>query len=155
MTATGRKYELAETQDHWSYNPGSAAVMKYDGGFDKEIVRRAVTAEHPLIRIVTAQKLAADPKWSAEENGEFWDDGVEVAAENKDGKTERAPRHQSLFQEHEYTGHRWGMAIDLSTCTGCNSCMVACQSENNIPVVGRKEVINNREMHWIRIDRYF
>jgi len=143
ISNVGTKFELADVQEHWDMRKGITAI-------GARVTPEGIAKRLPeLVQETTNEELNKNRTWTAgsEEEEEFWDDS------NVD--TNGPKRHLSLFREKEYAGRRWGMAIDLTTCTGCNACMVACQSENNVPVVGKHEIFNNREMHWIRIDRYF
>ena len=95
--------------------------------------------KRPVVRESTLAGWAKDPDWV-----------------DKLAVMPKAQVKNYLWQMPNATeGHQWGMSIDLTTCTGCNACTIACQAENNISVVGKERVFQGREMHWIRLDRYF
>ena len=135
LTKVGRTYSLSATQEHGSME-GRPVVREST----LSELRANVAGEPAPAEGAHAPAPHEAPKGTPSALGVFPED----------------PHHFSLWKEHTYDqGHQWGMTIDLNACIGCNACMTACQSENNVPVVGKVQVAKGREMHWIRVDRYF
>ena len=137
-------YRIRSTQGFWTTAAevtGTSATYllattQDHFSIDDNKVESTEAAERGTLRVVTLADYVKNPE------------AVKELGETPDPK-------DSIYTPWPYEGYKWGLAVDLNACTGCNACVIACQSENNIPVVGKEQVDKGREMHWIRIDRYY
>ena len=125
-----RPYKLATTQDHFA--------------IDELGLEETKTRAQRLIREGTLEQI--------QEGGA---DFVEHLGTHHPALESMWEEPMKVFESDVTVNHQWGMTVDLNKCTGCNACVIACQAENNVPVVGKEQVTRGREMHWLRVDRYF
>jgi Fe-S-cluster-containing dehydrogenase component/anaerobic selenocysteine-containing dehydrogenase len=126
ITKTGERYHLATTQLHHA--------IRQEG---QKVEEESVTAfKRDLVRVATLEEFRKNPGFAQDPE-------------------EQKSRALTLYPNYPYNGYSWGMSVDLNCCTGCNACVIACQAENNVPVVGKDQVDAGRDMQWIRVDTYY
>ena len=150
LTLKGGQVDLCSTQDHFSLDWKGEAIQ------DLEVMNEGFQERRPVAMVGTAADYKKNPAFA--KNGSLRVVSRGELVEEKFHEEHPAKPDRPLQMTGEvfpYDGMQWGMTIDMTACTGCNACVIACQSENNIPSVGREQVFFGREMHWIRLDRYF
>ncbi|MFT6962461.1 MAG: molybdopterin-containing oxidoreductase family iron-sulfur binding subunit [Flammeovirgaceae bacterium] len=157
ISNTGESEDVAQTQTHHTIMGRETIVQettlseyKDDSWLEGKYM--------PMIPTSEGVKRPVDLSvWDVNSDGYIEEDA------EREGKVKEKAYEGTLWNDelgiksdvYQYPIHHWGMAVDLNSCFGCGACVVACHTENNVPVVGKQEVINRREMHWIRIDRYY
>ena len=148
-TEKGRGFDVYPLRITGALHGGPGASLTVDRGEkypiactqEHQSIDPKVVGERGIIRAATFAGYLENPKFAVDPHH-----GSDVTGHGD----------ASMYPEWDYSNnHAWAMVIDTTVCTGCNGCVIACQAENNIPVVGKEEVVREREMHWLRIDRYF
>jgi len=135
-TGAGFNANAIRTSSAWSFGAGAEIALTGERASLACVQYHHLMEGRGMVRAVTLEEYAHDPKIVHEGD-------------------ETPPKTLTLYTDYKYDGYKWGMAIDVNACIGCNACVVGCQAENNIPVIGKDQVLRGREMHWLRIDTYY